>query len=267
MFDIFKEINSKFHPHWVVEKAAKSCHIMGAKSDGKSLSKQVLKGVHFLGHDFTAKGLKVSDPIEQVKNLNSFFFEDCGFQACDHMVPEGVLLDQVIAKKKGVVISLGLIYQFLALRVNLKLKAVFFPDFRLFKFSTSEQSFYIDLKNRGSLLSQDQLLELINEVSDVEFKTKCFESLTDEEHYLNYLFSIELALGKNQKEKLKAVYDQILNLKPNLLNYLNRRAVITFELGHQKETLRDIKRYFSFAKPGHRPKHLEDIFNQIKYPN
>jgi regulator of sirC expression with transglutaminase-like and TPR domain len=52
-------------------------------------------------------------------------------------------------------------------------------------------------------------------------------------------------------------------MEPNNLRYLADRAVVRKKLGHQKEALSDIKRYFSFTDQNSAPENIQLLYKEL----
>lgn len=98
--------------------------------------------------------------IQKLRLLNHFFYRELGFggNINDYYEPDNSYLHRVIATRRGIPISLAIIYMDLAQQIGLDIKGISFPGHFLMKLSVQSGDIIID-PLQGSSLSREDLQE------------------------------------------------------------------------------------------------------------
>ena len=98
--------------------------------------------------------------IPKLRLLNNFFYQELGFggNLNDYYNPENSYLHKVLASRRGIPISLAVIYMELASQIGLNVKGISFPGHFLMKLSVSSGDIILDPVN-GNSLSREELEE------------------------------------------------------------------------------------------------------------
>lgn len=98
--------------------------------------------------------------LQKLRLLNHFFYRELGFcgNINDYYHPDNSYIHRVISTRRGIPISLAMIYIELALQVGLQVRGIAFPGHFLMKLSVQSGEIVIDPLN-GSSLSREELEE------------------------------------------------------------------------------------------------------------
>ena len=101
-----------------------------------------------------------ASPMQKLRVLNHFFYNELGFYGNinDYYNPANSYLHQVLHSRRGLPISLAVIYMELAEHIALDVKGIPFPGHFLMKLSVQEGDIILDPFN-GNSLSREQLEE------------------------------------------------------------------------------------------------------------
>lgn len=192
---------------------------------------------------------------ERFEILNDFFFETRDFQIHSlnrsTQTPSQLLLKDVLEERAGASLAIMVLYLHLAHRLDLPIFAVNQPQLHVLKWVRGSKASFVDLAEDGRVISEEELLAIINRdlgktgspLEEQKLEVLSFKSLLVQ--YLNDL------RGCYRREKnhdlLHAVLSMLLKIEPNNLKYLGERALLRKEMGHHKEAMQDLKRYFSFT--------------------
>lgn len=104
-----------------------------------------------------------SPPFEKCKVLNRVLFHENGFRGNteDFEDPRNSLLPDVLARRKGIPISLSILYILVAQRCGLQLEPVGMPGRFLVGCFLTDTPFYIDAFERGGFRTQDDLRDIL----------------------------------------------------------------------------------------------------------
>lgn len=92
-------------------------------------------------------------PIPKLRLLNNFFYQELGFAGNlnDYYNPDNSYLHKVLRTRRGIPISLAVIYMELAQQIGLNVKGVSFPGHFLMKLSVKNGDIILDPFNGNSL--------------------------------------------------------------------------------------------------------------------
>ena len=96
-------------------------------------------------------------PIPKLRLLNNFFYQELGFAGNlnDYYNPNNSYLHKVLETRRGIPISLAVIYMELAQQIGLDVKGVSFPGHFLMKLSVKNGDIILDPFNGASLSRED----------------------------------------------------------------------------------------------------------------
>ncbi len=106
-----------------------------------------------------------SSPLEQCKVLNRVLFHEVGFRGNreDFDDPMNSLLGQVLRRRRGIPISLSILYILVARRVGLELEPIGLPGRFMVGCFAGAEPFFIDPFERGALRGAIEIMSLLDE--------------------------------------------------------------------------------------------------------
>ncbi len=100
---------------------------------------------------------------EQCRIINRVLFHEWGFRGnVEHYTdPENSFLDRVLERRKGIPLSLSIVYLLVADRIGLALEPVGLPGHFIVGCFNDEQTFFVDPFDKGLLLEPDEIFTLL----------------------------------------------------------------------------------------------------------
>ena len=119
----------------------------------------VVDQVQAWGERLQARVSADASPRTRLRLLNHFFFSELGFAGAsdDYHSADNSYLHRVIERRRGIPITLSLLYMELGKAVNLRLQGVSFPAHFLVKLRLADGTVFIDVFDGGSSLSVQDL--------------------------------------------------------------------------------------------------------------
>ena len=126
---------------------------------------RVLEQVRTWAARLAARVAADASPAARLRLLNHFFFGELGFAGAqdDYYAPENSYLHRVIERRRGLPITLSLLYMEVGRTAGLRLEGVSFPGHFLVRLTLNEGAAFIDAFNGGLSLSAQQLRERLRE--------------------------------------------------------------------------------------------------------
>ena len=201
-------------------------------------------------------GRSLSDRVSKDKSdaylisaLGEYMFDVLGFggNEIDYHAPANSLLDQVIDTKRGIPISLSVIYVDLARYIGLDLAIVGFPGHVLVRHGAE---YVIDPYNRGSIMDADDLQDLLDASFD--------DQLTLVPEFLNEIShgQVLARMARNLKNAYlqSFAYDKamvcsrlVLALEPDSAEDVRDMGILEAHLGRHDTALERLAEYLEMS--------------------
>ncbi len=252
--------------------------VLGINSLLDPQASRCLKKINFMSYEVAAKCDDDSE-LNRLYILNDYFFGDHGFQVDRGKTHEFWNFRHIIETKRGAPLPIALIYFHFAAYIDLPLYIIQLQGFRMVKWVVENQPKYINLAAGGRILSEKQVLEVLNKMNKTALSTKDkkepegalathLEILPLKKLLFHYVQSlIELYKYEGKDIERKTMLDVILKISPSNLKFLSQRALLLKRMGLYKEAMADLKKYFSFTSLEGSPEEIQIAFYDMKLKN
>lgn len=198
-------------------------------------------------------------PLQRLRYLNRYFFQELGFagNVNDYYDPANSYLHRVLATRRGIPITLALIYIEIAQQLGLEARGVSFPGHFLVKLKMSQGEVVIDPFN-GRSLSREDLDERIAPyrrrhglLDEAELPLGLFLQTASARAVLARVLRNlkEIHRGAEDWSHLLAVMQRLVVLLPEDWDERRDRGLVKAELGDAEGAAQDLRAYLSHC-PG-----------------
>jgi regulator of sirC expression with transglutaminase-like and TPR domain len=198
-------------------------------------------------------------PLARLRYLNRYFFQELGFagNVNDYYAPDNSHLHRVLVTRRGIPITLALIYIEIAQQIGLEARGVSFPGHFLIKLKMPQGEVVIDPFN-GRSLSRDDLDERIAPyrrrhglAEDAEIPLGLFlQTATPRAIVARVLRNLkEIHRGAEDWPALLAVMQRLVILLPDDWQERRDRCLVRAELGDAEGAVADLAAYLEHS-PG-----------------
>jgi len=189
--------------------------------------------------------------------LNQYLFVEQGFSGDteDYDDPRNSFLNEVLDRKRGIPITLSIIYMEVGRRLGLPLKGVSFPGHFLVKFSTREGEVVLDPFSGGSLMSKEDLEQMLEETYGAADAInapleRLLSAAGKKEILVRMLRNLKgTYLRRERFDKALTVVDRILLLQPDQPDEIRDRGRIYEHLECFRAALENYQSYL-MLRPG-----------------
>ncbi|MCU0969954.1 MAG: tetratricopeptide repeat protein [Rubrivivax sp.] len=196
-------------------------------------------------------------PLQRLRALNQYFFQELGFggNVNDYYDRRNSYLIDVLRTRRGIPITLALLYVELATQVGLDAAGVSFPGHFLVKLHLPRGEVIVD-PFTGHSLSREQLDERLAPyrreqglVGDFEAPLGLFlQAAAPREILARLLRNLkEIHRGARDWPRLLAVLERLVVLLPDGWEERRDRALVQAELGRLDEAVDDLQAYLEHA--------------------
>jgi regulator of sirC expression with transglutaminase-like and TPR domain len=201
-----------------------------------------------------------ASPMQRLRALNHFFFEELGFSGNvnDYYDRRNSYLNDVLATRRGIPITLALLYAELASQIGLTARGVSFPGHFLVKLRMPQGEVVIDAFS-GRSLSRDELDERLAPyrkrhglVGDFETPLGLFLQAAAPRDVVSRLLRNlkEIHRSGGDWPRLLAVQQRLVLLLPGAVDERRDRGLTWAELGRTDEALEDLEAYLAQRPDG-----------------
>ncbi|MGC8744093.1 MAG: SirB1 family protein [Verrucomicrobiia bacterium] len=110
--------------------------------------------------------------VSVVNTINYYLFDELGFTGneVDYYNPENSFLNIVIDKRTGNPVTLCTLYILLAQRLKLPITGISLPGHFMCRFQTTTEEFYIDVFNRGRILTKADCIRYLHNSNQTAYE-------------------------------------------------------------------------------------------------
>jgi regulator of sirC expression with transglutaminase-like and TPR domain len=195
------------------------------------------------------------EPTDIIDNLNIQLFREEGLTGneSEYYDPRNSFLNEVLDRKRGIPITLSVIYLEVGRRLGLPLVGVGFPGHFLVKYSGADGEMVLDPFAGGAILSREDLVQRLRRMyGDANpFLAQIPQLLapaSKKEILVRMLRNLKgIYLQKNDFARALAASDRILLVAPDLATEVRDRGAVHQRLGHLQAAQQDLRRYLQMV--------------------
>jgi regulator of sirC expression with transglutaminase-like and TPR domain len=198
-----------------------------------------------------------AEPLQQLTALNQFFYNELGFSgnANNFYAPENSYLNEVFRTRRGIPISIAVVWLELAQGLGLQAEGVSFPGHFLVKVTLPEGLVVMDPLT-GQSLGLDRLAERLapfrphtEEGEDADTPLGLYLQPSPPRDILTRMLRNlkEIFTSQSDWPRLKCVLDRLIVLNPDALFERRDRGLALIEMGLNAQARDDLKAYVSQA--------------------
>ena len=196
--------------------------------------------------------------LQRLRTLNQFFFRDLSFggNLNDYYDPDNSYLHAVLRTRRGIPITLAVIWLELAAGLGLQAKGVAFPGHFMLKVTLPKGQVIID-PFTGQSLSREELSQRLEPyrqrsglVDDFEVPLALYlQAASPREIIARMLRNVkEIYMSQEDHARLIAVLDRLLVLQPDSWSDHRDRGLAWAEQGDAQRALPDLQAYLDHAE-------------------
>ena len=196
-----------------------------------------------------------------IMTVNQLLYRELGFRGnTEHYEdPRNLYLNYVLGERRGIPVSLAIVYSEVCQRVGLDVKPVGLPGHVICRFrpddaETEEDELLLDVFAYGRLLTRNDCQSLVRNIfgSRIAFKDYYLASLQPRQVLQRLLHNLKAGyLQRGEEERAGRIIDLLLVLFPWDLDEIRDRGMLRERLGDSAKALDDLEQYLQY-RPGAR---------------
>jgi len=194
----------------------------------------------------------IRDPYSVVNVMKGVMYDQLGFigNKKEYYDPLNSFLNQVIDRRKGIPITLALIYMEIAWRADLEMQGVGFPGHFIVQFGSGNDMVFIDPFAEGLILIEEDLEDLLFKVfgKRVKMDKQFLNPVTKNQILTRILYNLKgIYVQNDETEKAISVIDRIILLNPGAVSEYRDRGLMHFQMSNFDQAITDLSLYLSKA--------------------
>lgn len=191
-------------------------------------------------------------PIMMLQEVNRVLFEEEGFQGnrTEYYDPRNSFLNDVIDRRRGIPITLSIIYLELGWRLDLPLHGVNFPGHFLVRYAGEAVQLLVDPFQNGMIRFEDEAQGLLDHVygGSVRMQPE-FLRIADRRDILIRLLTNLKGNYLNRRDDRRALsaIERILVVRPDSADDERDRGIVLTRLGRDREAAAALNRYLELV--------------------
>ena len=195
--------------------------------------------------------------LQRLRALNQFFFRDLRFggNVNDYYDPDNSYLNAVLRTRRGIPISLAVLWLELAVGMELNARGIAFPGHFMVKVNLPKGQVVIDPFS-GQSLSREELAERLDPFrqrssdGDYEVPMGLYLQSTPPREIINRMLRNLKDIHKNQHDspRLLAVLERLIVLQPEAWPEYRDRGFVRAALGNRAGAIADLQIYLLHAE-------------------
>ncbi len=207
----------------------------------------VLSELDALAAPLRSRGLADLPVPAQAKALADHLFVGVGFHGndADYYDPRNSFLDEVIARRTGIPISLSVLYVEVARRAGADASPVGFPGHFLVRLDDPERRLVVDPFHGGAALDEVALAELLRRSgSKLRYSSELIAPTPARQVVARMLMNLRgIYASRGDFARLLVVIDHLIDLMPTATEELRERGYLLGRLGAPRGAVEDLESY------------------------
>lgn len=197
-----------------------------------------------------ARSAARGDDYSKLDAVNYALFEDAGIRGDeeDYQNPDNSFLNRVLERKRGIPITLCLLYRRVASSLNLRLDCVGMPGHFLLRYERPVTPLFIDAYNSGIILLEEGCREKLDQIygGRIPFKPDLLRSVTSREVILRMLTNLKrIYQGSGDTVRLLRVLNRRVLLQTDPLAEILERGLLQVSMDLYRGALEDFEFFVS----------------------
>ncbi|AFY69413.1 hypothetical protein Pse7367_1116 [Thalassoporum mexicanum PCC 7367] len=194
----------------------------------------------------------VTYPLKIIKIINQYLCQEQGFKGNqqDYYDPRNSFITDVIDRRKGIPITLSLVYMAIGEQVGFPLEGVSLPGHFIIRPQRDDVAVFLDPFNCGEIMFPEDCAAKLEEVygQAIALRSEYLEPVGIRRILERILMNLKLIyLRRNEPAKALAAIEKILMLLPDAPVQLRDRGLLYYQMERYIEAKIDLETYLAHA--------------------
>ena len=190
--------------------------------------------------------------LQRLARLRAFLFEELGFRGDrqDYFSPSNSLLHEVLRRRRGIPLTLGILMLELGWRVGMPLEGVGFPGHFLVRLAGEPRDLLLDPFSRGMVVREEDCRRMLQETSGgrMSYDPAMIASVPKRDMIQRLLNNLKTAYVRRGDDELAlGIVDRLLILSPDDAQETRDRGLLLFRMQQYSRALGCLTTYLEAA--------------------
>ena len=204
-----------------------------------------------------------------VRETNRYLFEELGFQGNtdDYYDPKNSCLNEVLATRKGIPITLSLVYMEISRRLKRPVAGIGLPGHFIIRYNDGSYSTFIDPFHGGRLLEPRDCFALAREAAQIEIEPdpRWLAPVSKRDLLLRMVRNMSAAYASHgSTDKAIAALNVLIQVNPDSAEQYRQRGILQTKAGRLAAAKQDLARYLELAKSPEERERAKTEVHQIQ---
>lgn len=209
-------------------------------------------------------------PLQVIKTINHYIYEDLGFQGnrTQYYDPKNSFLNQVMDRRRGIPITLSLVYLEIAKRIGFPMVGIGMPGHFIIKPEFDQGGIYVDAFEGGEILFPQDCEARLSQVYGQPVKLQPeFLNPIDNRRFLGRMLQNLKVIYMNTGELEEAlkVVERILLLYPDAIVERRDRGLLYYQMQRWTEASQDLRDYLSHLPTAQDAGIIQQLLDKIGF--
>ena len=209
------------------------------------------------------------EPKEMVEGINNHLFNGEGFggNEADYYDPRNSFLNEVIDRRRGIPITLSILYLEVAANVGLAMSGVGFPGHFLVKYQSEQEEIIVDPFSSGVILTREDCTNRLRVVSggQAPFREHYLSAITKKQILRRVLTNLKgIYLSSSEYGRSLWAVEMLLAISPWDVDEIRDRGKIYYQLKEYENSLADLETYLEFNKGADDAKKIGQYIEHVR---
>ena len=190
--------------------------------------------------------------LQKLARLRNYVFEELGFRgdSQDYFSPSNSLLHEVLRRRRGIPLTLGILMLELGWRVGMPLEGVGFPGHFLVRLAGEPRDLLLDPFSRGMVVREEDCRHMLQETSGgrMRYDPAMIASVPKRDMIQRLLNNLKTAYVRRGEDALAlGIVDRLLILSPGDAQETRDRGLLLFRMQQYSRALGCLTTYLEAA--------------------
>lgn len=186
--------------------------------------------------------------LQKLARLRDFAFEHLGLRgdARDYHSPSNSLLNEVMSRRRGIPLTLGILFLELGWRIGMPIEGVGFPGHFLVRLTGEQEDLIIDPYRRGMMVHEEDRRHMLNEITGgrIEYDETLLAPASKHDMITRLLRNLKAAyLREDDDANALLAVERLLVLTPGDPDEIRDRGLLHYRMHRFGLALDDLSEY------------------------
>lgn len=186
--------------------------------------------------------------LGQLNEISEYLFNELGFvgNMRDYYDCKNSFLNDVLNRRRGIPITLAILYLEVASKLGIDVKGVGMPGHFLVGAYSNEETFYVDVFNKGTVIDPFECRSIFEHsaYNSLEWDDRFLVPVDNKYIIMRLLRNLKyIYLSESRNRQAYAIMNILVGLEPENIFERKDRGMVGFRIGFHEQSIEDLKKF------------------------